>query len=213
MKEKALRRVWFYSIACGFIRLLMRLITRCEIRGKENIPSSGPVIVVANHLTLADPPVLAACLGRQACFMAKQELFHYSLVNLIFRGFGAFPIHRGRLDVRGMRKALEILNGRQVLALFPEGHRTRTGGLQLAPDGTALLATRSHAPILPVAISGTEKLKWGWWARPRILVNIGPVFYPEINGKLSRKELNLVTTDIMKHIAELLPPRYRGVYA
>ena len=195
-------------------RALFALLTRWEVRGRENILSQGPVLVVANHLNLTDPPLLGISLGRKAMFMAKEELFRSPLSAYFVGSFGSFPVHRGRLDRKALRQAQQVLTDGLALVMFPEATRSKSARLQPAYPGSALIAMRSGVPILPVGIIGTEKVKGiGWiFRRPRITVNIGRPFYLPSGGKLTRAELVENTSFIMEHIAELLPQKYRGVY-
>ena len=207
---------WFYYVGRIMVRMLLTLLTRCQVRGKENIPSQGPLLIVANHLNLADPPLLGVSLGRKVIFMAKKELFHFRAIGYFIGSFGAFPVHRGRLDRRALRQAEQLLAQGLALVMFPEGMRSRSGRLRPAFPGSALIASRSGVPILPVGIIGTEKIKGVTWLlrRPRITVNIGHPFYlPSVSSKLTKAELAELTNFIMGHIAELLPPEYRGDYA
>jgi 1-acyl-sn-glycerol-3-phosphate acyltransferase len=207
---------WFYYVGRLLMRMLLVLLTRWQVKGKDNIPSQGPLLVVANHVNAVDPPLLSVSLGREAIFMAKQELFYSRVIGYFIRGFGAFPVHRGRLDRKALRQADQVLAQGQALVMFPEGMRSRCGRLRPAFPGAALIASRSGALILPVGITGTEKIKGLVWilCRPRITVNIGCPFYlPPVNGKLTKVELAEFTNSIMEHIAELLPPQYRGNYA
>lgn len=193
----------------------MLLLTRWQVKGKENIPCQGPLLIVANHLSLADPPVLGAAISRKAVFMAKEELFQHRFSNYFVRNCGAFPVRRGGLDRKALKQAEQILAQGMALIIFPEGKRSDDSQLQPAFPGSALIASRSGAPILPVGIIGTEKIRGStWWLhRPRITVNIGHVFQPpSSNGKLTRIERARLTNSIMEHIAGLLPPEYRGDY-
>jgi 1-acyl-sn-glycerol-3-phosphate acyltransferase len=206
---------WFYYVARVIVRLLFLLLTHLQVRGKENIPSQEPVLVVANHLNLADPPLLAISLGHKVIFMAKEELFRSRFSSYFIRNFGAFPVHRGQLDAKALRQAKQALAEGMVLVMFPEGTRSRNAQLQPAFSGSALIALHSDVPILPVGITGTEKIKGVAWLlhRPEITVNIGHPFYlPPVNGKLTRGELVRLTSYIMERIAELLPQEYRGNY-
>ena len=206
---------WFYYVGKILVRMLL-LFTRCRVRGKENVPTQGALLIVANHLSLADPPILGVSLGRRVAFMAKQELFHSRFLSYFVRGLGAFPVHRGRLDRRAMRQASQLLTQGQALVMFPEGKRSESAGLQPASRGSALIAFRNGVPILPVGVTGTEKIKGVAWIlhRPQITVNIGPRFYlPPVSSKLTKVELDELTEAIMEHIAELLPPEYQGNYA
>jgi 1-acyl-sn-glycerol-3-phosphate acyltransferase len=206
---------WFYYIARGLLIGLFKLLTRWQVRGRENIPKEGPVLVVANHLNLADPPLLGVSLNRRVIFMAKEELFRSSLGAYFVSGLGSFPVHRGRLDRRALRSSQQVLTDGLVLAMFPEATRSRSAQLQPAFPGSALIACRSGVPILPVGIAGTEQLRGiGWFCRrPRLTVNIGkPFSLPLVEGKLDREKLAGYTDLIMRHIAELLPAKYQGVY-
>jgi 1-acyl-sn-glycerol-3-phosphate acyltransferase len=195
-------------------RVLLTLLTRWEVRGKENIPRQGAVLVVANHLNLADPPLLGVSLGRRMMFMAKEELFRSRLSAYFVSSFGAFPVHRGKRDRQAIRQAQQVLADGLALIMFPEAKRSKDARLQRAYPGSALIAMRGGAPILPVGIIGTEKIKGLAWIfrRPRIIVNIGHPFYLSAGNKLTRAGLAENTSFIMERIAELLPPKYRGVY-
>jgi len=207
---------WFYYVSRVIVRILLFLLTRCQVKGRENIPRQGPLLIVSNHLSLADPPLLNVTLDRKMMFMAKKQLFRFRLIGYLVRGFGAFPVHRGQLDRQALRQAYQVLADGLALIMFPEGMRSRRGQLRPAFFGVALIASRSGAPILPIAISGTEKLERlsQFWRRPQITVNIGhPLHLPPPRSKLTRGELAELTHSIMQHIAELLPQEYRGDYA
>ncbi len=198
------------------MRVLLLLLTRWQVKGKENILRQGPLVVVANHLNLADPPLVGVSLNRKAIFMAKEELFRSRFSGYFVRSFGAFPVHRWRLDRKALSQAEKVLADGYALVMFPEGTRSNNAQMQSAFSGSVLLAMRSGAPILPVGITGTEKIKGIAWLlhRPRLTVNIGPPFHlPPLNGKLTRTELTELTGLVMGHIAELLPLEYRGYYA
>ena len=208
---------WFYYVARVIVRVLLKLLTRCQVKGRENIPSQGPLLIIANHLSLADPPLLGVSLGRKVIFMAKKELFRFRLIGYFIGSLGAFSVHRGQLDRKAMRQAYQVLTDGLALVMFPEGTRSRSGRLRPAFPGPALIAMRSGAPILPVGIIGTEKIRGVTWLlrcpRPRITVNIGHPFYlPPVSSRLTKAELAELTNSIMGHIAELLPLKYRGDY-
>jgi len=207
---------WFYYVSRLVVRMLLLLLTRWQIKGRENIPSQGALLIVANHLHLVDPPLLVVSLSRKVRLMAKKELFHSRLIGYFMSGFGAFPVYRGQLDKKALRHVHQLLADGQAVVVFPEGTRSKNAQLQHAFPGAALIALRSGVPVLPVGINGTEKIKGVAWIlrRPRITVNIGHPFYlPSVDSKLTKVELAEFTNSIMEHIAELLPPQYRGDYA
>jgi len=148
--------------------------------------------------------------------MAKKELFYSRVIGYFIRGFGSFPVHRGQLDRKALRQAEQLLAQGLALVMFPEGKRSKNAQLQPGFSGSALIAWHSGAPILPVGIAGTERIKGVGWLlrRPQITVNIGRSFYlPPVSSKLTKLKLAEHTDFIMERIAELLPPEYRGNYA
>ena len=177
-------------------------------------PHEGALLIVANHLSLVDPPLLGVSLGRKVIFMAKKELFRSRVIGYFIGGLGSFPVHRGRLDREALRQAHQVLTQGLALVMFPEGKRSKNAQLQPAFPGSALIASHSGVSIIPVGITGTERIRGlGLLRRPRITVNIGYPFYPPpVGSKLTRVELAKLTDFVMGHIAELLPSGYRGNY-
>jgi len=207
---------WFYYAGRILLYILLPLLTHWQVKGKKNIPDQGPLLVVANHLNLVDPPVLANAIKRKAIFMAKEELFRSRLGGYFVRSFGSFPVHRGRLDRTALRQAEKVLAEGMILIMFPEASRSQNIQLQSPFPGSVLIARRSSVPILPIGITGTERIKGLGWilCRPRITVNIGSPFHlPAVNGKPTKSELAELSDLMMRRIAELLPEEYRGNYA
>jgi 1-acyl-sn-glycerol-3-phosphate acyltransferase len=195
------------------LRFLFLLLTRRRVKGRDNIPGQGPIILVSNHIELVDSPLLWISLGRRAYFMAKEEMFHSRIIAYFMTSFGAFPVRKGRSDRKALLKAGQLLADGQALIIYPEGMRSQSRQIKLAFHGAALIASRSGAPIIPVGITGTEKIRGiAWlWHRPEITVNIGKAFtLPEINGRLTKFELAKLTDVIMGRVAEMLPMKYRG---
>lgn len=195
------------------MKALLLLLSDWEVAGKDNVPPKGPLIIASNHLNLPDPPLLTASIPRRMIFMAKEELF-YSKGGTFVRWFGAFPVRRGEFDREAIRQAMKFLEEGLAVEMFPEGRRSREAKLQKAEPGTAFLAFRSRAPILPVGITGTEKIKDPGIVihRPRVRVNIGQPFILPFEGRPSKEKLSQATDFIMWRIAELLPLEYRGIY-
>jgi 1-acyl-sn-glycerol-3-phosphate acyltransferase len=170
-------------------------------------------MVVANHMSVADPVILGVVTGRRMTFMAKEELFHSGPVRFFVRSFGAFPVYRGKLNRDALRNAERVLKQGKALAMFPEGKRSQDTTLQPALFGSALIASLNAVPVVPVGISGSESIKGFTWMvhRPRIAVNIGQPFYlTRSSTVLTKVELAQNTDMIMQYIAELLPEKYRG---
>ena len=191
---------------------------KLEIIGRENAPTEGPLIVASNHLNNADPPVVALAFSRFPTFMAKREMLSWPILGPGFRIFGAFPVRRGGADLSAIRAATEVVNEGRMLVMFPEGTRSRTGGLTKGHPGTALIALRTGAPIVPVAVTGTETITWPWiFIKPlsikRITITLGEPFTLPPVEKIDSEAASEATELIMRKIAELLPPQYRGVYA
>ena len=182
------------------------------------MPPTGPLIVAANHVHLVDPVLLGSTFPRWITYMAKQELFRYPFVGPLLRWAQAFSIPR-RGTIRDKRQALEqarnILSQGLALGMFPEGKRNHDGKLLPGKPGAAVLASQTGAPVLPVAITGTEKLRGiSWlWRRPLIVINIGQPFQlPPVDGRLSRSQSKALTDLLMRRIAALLPVEHRGAY-
>ena len=207
---------WFYYFGTYLlIKPLLLLLSRWRVEGKENIPREGPLIVVANHLSNTDPPLLSVCIPRRIVFMAKEELFRNVVFGPLTRGWHAFPVRRGQLDLEALRNAQEVLKKGMVLGMFPEAMRSSDARMQQAYTGAALIAYRGKATILPVGITGSHRLiRYGFTLRrPLVTANIGkPFTLPPAQGKLTKEQLSSATDIIMGKVAELLPESYRGYY-
>ena len=205
---------WFYYIARFIVRVSLLISTRWQVKGRENVPPEGPLLIVANHMNLADPPLLSVSINRKTIFMAKEELFRHKFFSYFIRGFGAFPVRRNQADREALRQSLKVLADGFALVIFPESTRSAHGQLQPAFAGSALIALRSGATILPIGITGTEKIKGKTWLlrRPRITVNIGKPFHLPDSNKATKQDLAESMDIIMARIAGLLPEQYRGHY-
>jgi 1-acyl-sn-glycerol-3-phosphate acyltransferase len=203
----------FYWLMTRLMRSVVWIFGRYEVVGVEHVPADGPLIVVANHLNNADPPLLGAAIPRRIRFMAKQELFE-TKAGILYRWFDAFPVRRFEADLAALRQAQSILKEGGVLGMFPEGHRSHGDGMGPPHPGTALIALRTDAPLLPVGITGTEAIRSPMvlLRNPRIRVVIGEPFQLPATRRITAEQVEAGTDEIMHRIAALLPVRYRGVY-
>ena len=128
-----------------------------RVEGLEHVPRRGAFMLCSNHISWMDPPLLGAVSPRHLAFMTKAEVFASPVVAMILRTVGAFPVRRHSADRPAMRYAMGLLQRGQAICLFPEGTRSRDGRLGRAEPGAALIAARTGAPIVPVAICGTYR--------------------------------------------------------
>ncbi len=196
--------------------LLAAMAREWTVTGKENVPRRGRLIVVANHLSYADPSMVATALPRPVRFLAKDSLFRHPISRWFLTNYGAYPLRRGAMDVRAYRWARGILESDRALVLFPEGTRG-TRGLGPGQPGVARLAIATGSTLLPVGVTGTAHMG-PWWRvlcpSGRIRVKIGEPFrLPQADGPPSKEDVAECTDRIMHAIAALLPESYRGIYA
>lgn len=205
----------FYEFCRVVARAVFPLVEKLEVRGLEHVPAQGPLIMVANHIAFMDIPNIGYRVKRHEHHMAKMELFEVPMLGAIIRRLDAFPVRRGESDRESLRMAEEVLAAGQVLVIFPEGHRSDTHTMAAGLPGVALIAMRSGAPIVPVGISGTEQIfkgRYGPWA-PKVRLNYGEPFTLAFSGGRRRDDLERGIETIMRRIAALVPPEYRGIYA
>jgi 1-acyl-sn-glycerol-3-phosphate acyltransferase len=214
--------------------------TRLVVEGAEHLPDQPGVIVASNHLSIADPPLICLAVwravGRRVRYMAKSEAMEAPIMGPALRAYGGFGVRRGQADREAYRMSHAVLEAGDWLGLAPEGTRSRSGVLGEPMSGVSLLAVRSGAPVLPVGIAGSERT-WPIGARrPRfgttVTVRFGALLDPqagEHDGERDagerpgakqligprergdrRAALDASTEAMMRAIAALLPPRYRG---
>jgi 1-acyl-sn-glycerol-3-phosphate acyltransferase len=205
-------------LIAALARLGLRAIARVRVEGLEGLPTSGPLIIAANHMSNADPPFIGGWLGpalrRRPTFLAKDVLFE-GPVGILIRSLGAEPVKAGGSDVAAYRTAKAILDRGGVVAILPEGTRSFDGVLGDPKPGVSLLATRTGAPVLPVGISGTDQLLGRGRTLPRIgtriTLRVGRPFHLAIpEGVDRRAALAEADAELMRRIAALVAPRHRG---
>ena len=203
------------------IRLAMRLtqfflLATIRVQGRENIPATGPYIVVLNHVSVADTPVLLMTFPvvRWRFFAGEKWRAHW-LYGPIMTWLGAIYINRGKADRRALKEALAALAIGDVFGLAPEGSRSQGGKMKVAKDGAAYLASRSKVQVLPVGLVNLDVLfaNVKRLRRTAVEVNIGqPFIVPELGRRVRSSDLSAYTHLIMCHVAALLPERYHGHY-
>ena len=203
----------------GVLRVVLwgftHLICRYRVSGQEHVPSKGPLLIVANHLSWYDPFLLGVVLQRRVWFFTKIEIFHWPIVGLLCRLTGQIPVNRGARDRAALEKGLAYLREGKTLVVFPEGTVEIQEQMIHAYTGTAMLAVRTGVPVLPIAHYGTRRILRSFriWF-PKVYVKIGKPYIPILLSDVSRKAgLHFITEDMMTRIAEMLPEEQRGLYA
>ena len=203
-----------YYLCMTTMKVLLVILCRWRVYGQDNLPEEGPVLIVSNHMNFIDPPLLAASLHRKLTFMAKRELFESWMSRPIVQAF-SFSVSRGVPNKESLRHAALTLKKGKPLVMFPEGKRSPNAQMMEGFAGSSLIALRAGVPILPIGITGSEKLKnfFHVFKHNHITVNVGKPFdLPEADSVPTRKQLIAATDMIMHRIAELLPEEYQGVY-
>lgn len=225
-----------------FGRLAFRVLLNLKVDGLENVPKDGPLLVIANHFSWFDAPLLTLCLPFQPAFMVASESQRFWFVRMFMRAFHGIPIWRGRVDRKALSAAITRLKQGQAVAIFPEGgidprlaERRSRGEIIVESDygfisrhdaqlthaepGTAYLALQSQARLLPVALMGTEKILPNIlrWRRTNVTMRIGQPFGPltietTLHNNDRRRHLEQLAEQIMQRIALLFPPENRGPY-
>ena len=202
---------WRYAL-----RAVVPTLANIKVRGLHHVPKTGPCLLVGNHLSLADPPCLLAYVPRHVHFIVKAEAFEQWPLSVILPPGDPIKVRRGKADLQALREAERYLKNGEVVMIYAEGTRSKAGEAQEARAGVVFLAQRTNAPIVPVAISGTEKVirrRFPWYWRGRVEMTFGPPFYLHDLGTPTRKNRDQMAQAVMARVAALLPPAYRGVYA
>ena len=200
----------FWRAIRGMAHLIFALILNVRVVGRQHVPKEGAFILASNHLSWVDVPLLPAYLKRKVVYMAKEEVFH-SKVGWLIRFLGAFPVKRGEADRQSLRAADQQLKAGKVFIIFPEGTRSKIHKLGKAHAGQGMIALRSGVPVVPVAIWGSEHALKKF--RPRVTISVGePMTLTPKGKKMTREDIEDATDQVMRRIASMMPPEYRGVY-
>ena len=188
-----------YLVVRAILQPIFHVYFRMRRMGMEHVPRSGPVIFAANHRSFLDPFVIGTLTRRPVYYVAKKELFAHPVAGWLLSRLGAFPIDRGAGDQPAMETARRILERGDCVVIFPEGTRKRPGPLGQPRRGMGRLALQTGAPVVPVAVLGTEAVRRGWRIRPhRVTLRCGrPLSFTRVeNPTLAEAEAAAVTDRI-----------------
>ncbi len=164
---------WHYSVARFAVGVALRAVTGWEVKGREHVPRTGGLVVASNHVSFWDPPLIGAVLPREVHYLAKEELFSTPVFGWLIRSYNAIPIRRGRVDLSGMARAIEVLRRGEVMLMFPEGSRMRDGELHPARPGVGMMAVNADVPVVPCYVSGSSRPRQWFTRRTRVRVWFG----------------------------------------
>ncbi|WP_245676704.1 lysophospholipid acyltransferase family protein [Bacillus solimangrovi] len=146
-----------YKFGYVLVKGIFRTTYRVEVIGSENVPKDKGVLLCSNHISNFDPPMLGISFPRDVHYMAKEELFKLPVMKQVLLSLNAFPVRRGMSDKQALRQGLKLLKDGEVLGLFPEGTRSKTGELGEGMSGAGFFALRSNAEVVPAAIIGSYR--------------------------------------------------------
>ena len=196
-----------YEILKPIVRVITLIMWRLEARGAERMPRSGPLLLVSNHVSLLDPPLIGVVTPRQLTFLAKAELFDIPLVGRLIRALNARPVRREGSDARALKDALRVLEEGRALLVFPEGTRGPEGVLREAKAGAGMLAVLSGAVVVPVYITGSGRAMPRGAALPRpgkVHVRFGaPLHFKAGSGPERKDTYRAAAEEMMRAIAQL----------
>jgi 1-acyl-sn-glycerol-3-phosphate acyltransferase len=203
-RESILSFILYHLLKILIVHPLFLTYFRGKVYGQENIPKGKPVIVISNHSSYLDPPLISSCMNRPVAFMAKEELFKVPLLAQAMRLCGAYPVKRETGDRGAIRSALNALKNGWLVGIFIQGTRTQDGNINHPKLGAAMIASKTQALLLPVSLWGTHKiLRKGFYfpLSVPLTIRIGQPIHPPKSNK--RQELKEVTEQCAIRINQL----------
>ena len=207
-------RLAFRKFAHGLVKLVSWVCLRVTTEGMEKVPLKGPLLIAINHLGHADAPALVTSLPYTPDALGEIELYDVPILGRMMDWYGIIWLHRGLPDRRALRAALDGLAEGRIIIIAPEGRYSLTGTLEEGTGGAAFLAYKSGAPILPIAIAGSDNnsvfghLKRG--RRAPVHIRVGEIIRLENQASAKREAMSEGTSQIMAALSALLPEKYRG---
>ena len=205
MRNSFYQKLIYQLVSQIIVFPIYKFIFRGDLVGSENIPQKGSFILVSNHGSLLDPPLLGHAVGRNISFMAKSELFKIPLLGFIIKSCGAYPVKRGIVDKSTIKIACQKLSNNNSIGIFIDGTRQTDGHVNKPKQGAALLAFKNQKNLLPVAIINSHRLIKLRFFIPfftKIVIKVGKPIKPPIIG--SKEELAKVTLNLQETINNML---------
>lgn len=203
-REPAISLVLYHLFKWSVVSPMLHTYFRGRIHGADQVPMSGPLVVVSNHASHFDPPIVSSCVTRPVSFMAKEELFQVPVLGKAIALYGAYPVKRGSADRSAIRSALKALEEGWAVGIFLQGTRTADGRIPSPKLGAAMIAAKAQAPLLPVSLWGTQGIleRGSAWPHPvPVTVRIGQPIAPPISNR--RDDLEAVTQQCAVAIHQL----------
>ena len=205
MKNDIFQKFIYQLVSKLFVFPIYKFVFKGLLIGRENIPREGSFIVVSNHGSLLDPPLLGHALDRNISFMAKEELFKIPFLGFVIKACGAYPVKRGIADKNTIKTACKKLSDNNCIGIFIDGTRQKNGRVNKPKQGAALLAFKNQKLLLPVAIVNSHRLIRFKFLIPffsKIVIKVGkPVRPPQSS---SRDDLNSATMNLQDQINNLI---------
>jgi len=196
---------WHYRSVRYLVYLIVKVLRGFRVEGKENVPEKGGAIIASNHKSYVDPPVVTAAISRELYFLAKRELFGNKVFGWFISSLNAVPISRDKIDRKGLKGAIEILNQGNLLLVFPEGTRSRKDDFLEPKLGVGKLALEAGVPIVPTLVSNTRHFLKNIFTGRKVTVNFGePLNLNYLQGFTEDKQgYQKIANEVMSRIKNL----------
>ncbi|MEO1068982.1 MAG: lysophospholipid acyltransferase family protein [Cyanobacteria bacterium J06638_6] len=203
-REPPVNLLWYHLFKWSVVSPMLGLYFRGRVYGAEHVPNAGGLVVVANHASDFDPPLLSAAVRRPVSYMAKEELFKVPVLSQSIRLYGAYPVKRGSADRSAIREALKQLDQGWAVGIFLQGTRTADGRIPGAKIGAALIAAKAQVPLLPVSLWGTHCIFKPGSSLPRstpLTIRIGePILPPPSTERAGLEAITVQCADVIHRL-------------